>query len=200
MTSAVALRQAVQRKGFLFPIPCSVVRAPGRFVGERWFYMLFPFRSMPCVKRGVRDVILLQDRVRAHDHVHPVFFPDESLEMGDARARRIADHHAGRKMDHGRAVLLHFLGRILDIAAGTAVARGVHHDLDLLVLVNDERAFPLTRGAEALAPGAGVISMTNDYPDFYSLHDTIPFYNAAMSMAIIIKFQNEVNTTPCRRS
>jgi hypothetical protein len=50
-------------------------------------------------------------------------------------------------LNRTRAVLLHFLGRVLDIAAGTAVALGIIHDLYLTALVNAERAFPLAQRA-----------------------------------------------------
>jgi hypothetical protein len=90
---------------------------------------------------------------------------DELLEVLEMRTRRVAHHEARGQVDDGRAVLLHLLRRILEVAAGATAARDEAHHLDVLSRVAGEAADPLVQGAEALAAGTAAVPVADDDAD-----------------------------------
>ena len=149
-------------------IPCfSVVRQPGLLVRERVLDALLPLIGLPSLELLVGQVVVLRNGVRADGDLNPVLHRDETGEGLDVLAGRIAHKHAGGQVDDIHAVLLHLGGHVFHVAAGASPAGSVAHQLDLLTLIAGEGTLTIMKGAEALAPSAGVIAVADDDAELF---------------------------------
>ena len=94
-----------------------------------------------------------------------VAFLQEAGEVVNARTGRVAHDQAGGQVDDGRAVLDHFLARVLYIPARAAAAGREPDEFRVGILVHGEGAFPVPQGAQTLAARAGVVPVADDDAD-----------------------------------
>ena len=107
--------------------------------------------GVPSAQARVRLVVFLGNRVRSNDHLQLVLRSQEVTKGFDMGAGRVANDQAGRQMNDFSAVVLQLRGRIFDVSARTAAARGVANQFHFLALVAAESAFAVPQRADSLA-------------------------------------------------
>ena len=111
----------------------------------------------------MHKVVLLRDWVCAQDHGDVVTFLDESSEVVDVRAGRVADYESRCQVYRLCSVLYHLLWDVLDVATWAASARGVADNLQWLIRwVAGEPPGSLPHRSQTFAPTAGSIAVTDD--------------------------------------
>jgi hypothetical protein len=106
--------------------------------------------------------------MRSYYHRQTVLFFDESLELADMRARRIANHQACRQVYGVRAVFQKLRGHVFHVASRTAATTGIADNLQLVFGgITRKPSLPLAQSAEALTTSAIAVPGTDDDPNPY---------------------------------
>jgi hypothetical protein len=143
-----------------------IIRDPGLFIRKRWYNQIFPRSGIPRTEIQVGNVILLGNRVRAHNRVHPVFFLNEPGKICNPRAGGIPDDQTSGKVEDLRTIVLHLLRYVLDVPAGAPVADRKPDQLHAVSFVRFKRPFAVAQCPKALAPGTGPVPVADDDSQF----------------------------------
>lgn len=94
------------------------------------------------------------------------------FEIGNSRARGIADNHSGGQMNHFCSVADHLFGNRLDIASGTISAIGISHNLQgFFFRILREPAHTFPHGPKTFSAPAGLVPDADNDSDLF--HDSI---------------------------
>ena len=158
----------------------SVVRQADGFVSQNMLNPILPSIRLPGAQCPVGQKIVLRNGMRADDHLQTKLGRNEITEGVQPRTGWIADDQTRRQMDDIDTVLFHLGRGVLNVPAGATSASGESHKLYLLVRVEGKGAFSIVQGAQTLAPGTSVITMTNDDSDL--LHVFAPCIFGSVSV------------------
>jgi hypothetical protein len=110
--------------------------------------------------------VLLWNGMRTENDLNVISIFKKLLKSVNVWTGRVTHQKAGCEMNDLHPIPDHFIARILDIAAWTAVTGCIPNQLNIFILITAKGTLTFPHRTQAFSARTGSVTVTNDDPDF----------------------------------